>query len=115
MPQASYKTWLYAIAVKVARDHRRRDSRKGGLSVLHESEIAGGGTDPFAATANAQTLAALHRKLEQLACARREVFILAEVEQLTAPEIAKLLSIKLNTVYSRLRAARRELKLDREC
>jgi RNA polymerase sigma-70 factor (ECF subfamily) len=36
------------------------------------------------------------------------VFILAQIEQMTAPEIAKTLAVKLNTVYSRLRSARRE-------
>jgi RNA polymerase sigma-70 factor, ECF subfamily len=115
VPLASYKTWLFAIAVKVARGHVRRESRKGGLSALHEAEVPGGGSDPCAAAAVAEELALLNHKLDQLAGSRREVFILAEVEQLTAPEIAKLLSIKLNTVYSRLRAARRDLKLDREC
>jgi RNA polymerase sigma-70 factor (ECF subfamily) len=34
------------------------------------------------------------------------VFVLAELEQLTAPEIAAIVSAPLNTVYSRLRLAR---------
>ena len=37
---------------------------------------------------------------------KREVFVLSEIEEFTAPEIAKILEIPLNTVYSRLRAAR---------
>jgi RNA polymerase sigma-70 factor, ECF subfamily len=37
---------------------------------------------------------------------QREVFVLAELEQLSAPEIAEALDVKLNTVYSRLRLAR---------
>jgi RNA polymerase sigma-70 factor (ECF subfamily) len=36
--------------------------------------------------------------------------VLAALEQLTAPEIAEILEIKLNTVYSRLRAARERFK-----
>jgi RNA polymerase sigma-70 factor (ECF subfamily) len=36
------------------------------------------------------------------------VFVLACVEQRSAPEIAELLAVPLNTVYSRLRAGRRE-------
>jgi RNA polymerase sigma-70 factor (ECF subfamily) len=34
------------------------------------------------------------------------VFVLARVEQMSAPEIAAIVGIPLNTVYSRLRAAR---------
>jgi RNA polymerase sigma-70 factor, ECF subfamily len=114
VPIASYKTWLFAIAIKVARDHRRRRSRKGGLTELQESEIPCPNTDPFAAVAAMQGLSALNRKLQRLPGERREVFLLAELAQMTAPEIAKLLSVKLNTVYSRLRAARRDLKLGPE-
>lgn len=112
VPVASYKTWLYAIAIKVARDFRRRASRKGGLSVLQEHEVACARHDPFATTSASLMLQALNRKLARLGRERREVFILAEVEELTAPEIAKRLSIKLNTVYSRLRAARRDLRIE---
>ena len=37
---------------------------------------------------------------------KRAVFVLAELEGMTAPEVAETLSTKLNTVYSRLRTAR---------
>jgi len=39
---------------------------------------------------------------------QREVFVLCELEQLSAPEIASALEINVNTVYSRLRAARQD-------
>ena len=47
--------------------------------------------------------------LRTLSAEQREVFVLTEVAGLTAPEIARLLSIKLNTVYSRLRLARKTI------
>ena len=50
----------------------------------------------------------LHRLLDELDDDKRTVFVLAELEQTTAPEIADALGIPLNTVYSRLRAARIE-------
>jgi RNA polymerase sigma-70 factor, ECF subfamily len=37
---------------------------------------------------------------------KREVFVLAQVEQMSAKEIADIVGIPMNTVYSRLRAAR---------
>ena len=44
--------------------------------------------------------------LGELDEAKREVFALAEIEGFTAPEIAEALELPVNTVYSRLRAAR---------
>jgi RNA polymerase sigma-70 factor (ECF subfamily) len=41
---------------------------------------------------------------------KREVFVLAELEQMPASEIAEALGIALNTVSSRLRAARAAFK-----
>jgi len=41
---------------------------------------------------------------------KREVFVLAHLEQMTAPEIAEILSENVNTVYSRLRAAKEEFE-----
>ena len=48
--------------------------------------------------------------LDSLDERRRMVFVLVEFEQMTAPEVASTLSIPLNTVYSRLRTARREFE-----
>ncbi|HEU5074208.1 MAG TPA: sigma factor-like helix-turn-helix DNA-binding protein, partial [Polyangiaceae bacterium] len=41
---------------------------------------------------------------------KREVFILAELEEMSVPEIAAALDIPLNTAYSRLRHARQEFE-----
>jgi len=46
--------------------------------------------------------------LEQLSDERRVVFVLAELEQMSMPQIATMLRIPLNTAYSRLRLARRD-------
>ncbi|MEM6996861.1 MAG: sigma factor-like helix-turn-helix DNA-binding protein [Myxococcota bacterium] len=48
----------------------------------------------------------LQEFLDDLDATKREVFVLAELEQLTAPEIAAHVGVGANTVYSRLRAAR---------
>ena len=44
--------------------------------------------------------------LDSLDDDKRAVFILAELEQLPAPAIAEAVGTNVNTVYSRLRAAR---------
>ena len=44
--------------------------------------------------------------LEQLDDDKRMVFALVELEQLSVPEVARMLDLNLNTAYSRLRLAR---------
>jgi RNA polymerase sigma-70 factor, ECF subfamily len=44
--------------------------------------------------------------LDELDDDKREVFVLAELEEMTAPEISEAIDIPINTAYSRLRAAR---------
>ena len=41
---------------------------------------------------------------------QREVFALVEIEQVPARDVAKMLDLKENTVWSRLRLARREFE-----
>jgi RNA polymerase sigma-70 factor (ECF subfamily) len=108
VPRASHKTWLFAIATRIAKDYRRRAGRKEGLLEFDEQQVACSRADPYASVVAARALRELERQLGLLDVDRREVFILAQVEQLTAPEIAETLRVKLNTVYSRLRSARRE-------
>jgi len=61
-------------------------------------------------TASLSRLAATFALLDELDDEKRAVLVLAELEQMTAPEIAESLGVNLHTVYARLRAARRELE-----
>ncbi len=107
--RSSVKTWVFGIALRVARDHRRLLRRKGGHAPL-DARIPDGGPSPIEALARSEAVRTLDRILGTLDEDKRAVFVLAEIEQLTAPEIAGALGVKLNTVYSRLRAARREVE-----
>ena len=100
----------------IARDHRRASRRKdprqhGLIPVATDSEIADvrqqGPIEAAERTAAARLIRDLLQELDE---AKREVFILADLEQMTAPEIAELLELPLNTVYSRLRTARQEFR-----
>jgi RNA polymerase sigma-70 factor (ECF subfamily) len=93
----------------VARDYRRRERRKGGLSPL-DFEPVDRAPGPHEQAARSEALRELALVLEDLDDAKREVFVLAEVQQLTAPEIAEVLGLNLNTAYSRIRTARLEFR-----
>jgi RNA polymerase sigma-70 factor (ECF subfamily) len=105
-PDASERGFLFAIASRVARDHRRKQARHSGVSLSDDTPARAGTGNPFEAAAQAQAARLLEHFLATLDEEQRAVFMLIELEGLSAPEIAHALSIKLNTVYSRLRLAR---------
>jgi len=116
---ARLTTWLYEIALRVARRYRTQTAKDAQRSVSlappepeEESELAihspmHGSPRVPCELENAERLALARRALDALDADKREVFVLGCVEQRSAPEIAELTGVPLNTVYSRLRAARR--------
>jgi RNA polymerase sigma-70 factor (ECF subfamily) len=54
----------------------------------------------------AQAAATVMAILDTIDEDKRIVFALVELEQLSVPEVAKMLDLNLNTTYSRLRLAR---------
>jgi RNA polymerase sigma-70 factor (ECF subfamily) len=104
-PEASAKAFLFGIALRVAHDYRRRARRKGASSLEPEQAVSGRAS-PFEDAAKAQAVALLERFLDSLDDDKRNVFVLAELEGMTAVEIGQALSANPNTVSSRLRVAR---------
>jgi RNA polymerase sigma-70 factor (ECF subfamily) len=103
--RSSYRTWLFGIAANVARDHRRKGHRAEAFEPMPD-QLHSPRASPLEQASDAQALRFIEQFVMTLGNGKRDVFILAELEQMTAPEIAEALGIKLNTVYSRLRAAR---------
>jgi RNA polymerase sigma-70 factor (ECF subfamily) len=102
------KAWLFAILARVSGNHRRSQRRRGSPVEFVEERIEAAMTGPFDQAAQQQARRILHTFLERLDDNRRAAFVMAELEQMTAPEIGKALSANINTVYSWLRAARAE-------
>ncbi|MBL8916348.1 MAG: sigma-70 family RNA polymerase sigma factor [Archangium sp.] len=98
--------WLTGIAVKVAHDYRRRVQRKPTEPLAPAVKVADGAAAPDEVAVKRDALAFALKLLEQLEPEQREVFVLAEFEQLSAPQIATATGAPVNTVYSRLRLAR---------
>lgn len=101
------RTWLARILVRVVQQHRRRFRRKEDHAPLSTEIADPTRTGPHDAVARAEAARLLVSILGAMPEDQRTVFVLAEIEQMTAPEIASALEAKLNTVYSRLRLARR--------
>jgi RNA polymerase sigma-70 factor (ECF subfamily) len=103
--RSSLKTWLFAITRRIVRDHRR-SARRRPAEPLGAIEPADLGPSADMQLARDEESRLLHAVLDQLDEDKREVFVLAELEQMSGPEIAEALDVNLNTVYARLRAAR---------
>jgi len=108
---ARARPFLYGVALRVAANFRRAARRRREVS-----EDAMG--DPHAPDLAADDVADLRRAravldaiLEEMPDELRVVFILSEIEQMTAASIAELERIPPGTVASRLRRARQLFRM----
>jgi len=108
--RTSIRAWLYAILIRVVRQHRRTARRKSTGFIDPDSVGDTERLSPLDAAEREQAIAVLYGILDELDDERREVFVLSELEQMTAPEIAMAVEANVNTVYWRLRTARREFE-----
>lgn len=111
--RSQVKTWLLQILVRVVHHYFRAKKRKPGhqpssnvdeLAAISDAQSA----NPAEAVERAEAVRILDGLLARMNDDKREVFVLAEIEQISAVDIAEVLGTNLNTVYSRLRAARHE-------
>ncbi len=105
------RAWLFQIVLRVASDarrhHRRHPEVPDGGAAMDRASIEAEQTD---AIDRREALSRLDAALASIDLGRRAVLVLHEIEEMTAREIALVLGIPLNTVYSRLRVGRVELE-----
>ncbi len=109
---SALRSWIYGIVRRTVfaqlRAQRTRnasnlnycDDRTHASSLPTPSELAD-------QSAQAKLLWCLLEKLDE---SKREAFVMAELAEMTMPEIAQALDIPLGTANSRLRAARKEFE-----
>jgi RNA polymerase sigma-70 factor, ECF subfamily len=108
--RASIDTWLYRIASNVASEHRRRRRRWGReLLAMRETEAVCD-ADPHEALRRDEVRQALATAIAELEADRRQVIVWHELHGLPMREVAKRLGCPLKTAFSRLYAARRDLR-----
>ncbi len=102
----SCRPWLIGIAAQLLR--RRRQSFGRFLAVLSSLRaVRPSAADPRPAL---QARSDVEWALVRISAAKRIALLMAEVEGLSCPEIAAALGVPLGTVWTRLHAARREVR-----
>ncbi len=104
--RSTLRTWLYGITMRVALDYKRRKKHAPAGEEMKSDVRDSGAPSPLDHAAKNQAKQTLMALLTELGDDQRMVFVMTELEEFTAPEIAQALDIKVNTVYSRLRLAR---------
>jgi RNA polymerase sigma-70 factor (ECF subfamily) len=104
-PRASFRSYLYGIAMRMTLAERRKSGRE-----IAENEKLDARVDTATITDARDGTIWIRGALEKLSEQEREILMLREYEQLSYEEIASLLSMPINTVRSRLFRARTALK-----
>jgi RNA polymerase sigma factor (sigma-70 family) len=101
------RTWLVGIAIRQAGSRRRR--RRFPLGIQTGDVVSDEPSPEDTVVTSLEAHRAVN-ELAQLTQVQREVLLLAFAEELTHPEIAEVLGIRLGTVKSRMHGARRALE-----
>jgi RNA polymerase sigma-70 factor (ECF subfamily) len=107
--RSKLRTWLYAICLRIASDHRRR------AYVVRERATDSPPVDTGERTGQEPDTSLESRRfvqglLAELDDDKRAVLVLYEIEGLTMREVAEVVGCPLQTAYSRLHAAREVLQ-----
>jgi RNA polymerase sigma-70 factor (ECF subfamily) len=105
--QSAFSSWLYPLAVNVARSERRSRMRRLAR-VFPADDVAA--LEPTPAPPNPERGFDLERAMAMLPPGARAVFVLHDVEGRTHQEIASLLGLATGTSKAQLHRARRLLR-----
>jgi RNA polymerase sigma-70 factor, ECF subfamily len=101
------RPWLFGFAFRVVATHRRDPWRR--RAVHQEFEGADESVSSGEERADtARNRALVMQCLDELEIDRKVVFIMMDIDEMSAPDVASTLEIPLGTVYGRLRLARQD-------
>jgi RNA polymerase sigma-70 factor, ECF subfamily len=107
-PGRSLRPYLFAIAFRVVASYKRRRWREVPIPVIEGPDSA---LCPDGHLESIQARDAVLNALQRIPLARRAVLVMHDLDEVPVQVVATTLSIPLFTAYSRLRKARRELRI----
>lgn len=102
--------YLQGIAVRVASDQRRTDKRRDAREERAGEVPLEPPATPDVLLEQARARAMLDEVLDAMPFELRVPFVLFELDELTVPEIARIIDVPEGTASSRLRRAREEFR-----
>lgn len=108
--RASLKTWIYGIVRGVAANRRRLIERRGAAYDEATRVTPEPPPNPETQLEQRRAVELVEDFLSDLSSERRAVFELVDIEGFTSTEAAEALEMNINTVGTRLRAARKEFR-----
>ncbi|HEX3670759.1 MAG TPA: sigma-70 family RNA polymerase sigma factor [Candidatus Cybelea sp.] len=103
-PGTSFLSWIYRIVTNLHRDELRR--RKG----RYQEEIPEIPVQPIEDYVEAQLSEPVSKALAELTPEQRQIVLLADIEECSYLEIARVVGCSVGTVRSRLHRARGQLR-----
>ena len=102
--QHCFSTWIYTIALNLARNELRKRKK----FKFYDIDDMQGGESEFAVEAKipSRLPQALNAAIKELPEKYRMAFVLRDIQELAYDEVAKILSVPLGTVKSRVNRAR---------
>lgn len=108
--RASIRTWLRGIARVVARRHLAAAAKEERNRQANDLPAETSRNDIERRLLKQDAASAVQSFLDTLDVEQRETFYLVDIEGMRPPVIAQELGVSVNTIYSRLRLARRKFK-----
>jgi RNA polymerase sigma-70 factor, ECF subfamily len=113
--RSSVRTWIFSILLRVVQEHRRslrRKSPHAREAPVDPDLLPDGstGSNPHEALVRAEASRTIDVLLDSLDGDKRVVFVMAELEEMSADEISQVTGLDRQAVYSRLRAARNDFE-----
>lgn len=106
------RPWLFGIAYRVVVGKRRRF--QSTREVVQPHVAIAPQPSPESQTLARENAVRVQQALAKIPLERQVVLLMHEVDGYAVPDIATALEVPLNTAYSRLRLARRDLKAEME-
>jgi len=112
-------TWIYRIATNAAlmklRSRRRERGQIADIESIEDQEIQPSllnpnAPDPFDELLQQESQEILEKAINALPDIYRVVFVLKDIQHLSTDEIAKILDLSHEAIYSRLKRARMQLR-----
>jgi RNA polymerase sigma-70 factor (ECF subfamily) len=107
------RAYLLGVALRVAADARRAVERRKEVPIeegLEDAAALGEPVRPDDLLDEKRARAMLAELLDTMPVEMREAFVLFELEELSAPDVARILGVPVGTVASRVRRGREHIR-----